>query len=746
MLTLTRAIFLAFIWSMPALLWSTNAFYWEEPDNCQWQLQQPAVPSLEWATLTADTIRPIFATHSCDLVCPDFQVDWIAVNAICGEHNGKITVFPVGYPAGTIFHYNWSGSSSTSNVAENLGPGVYTVSITVAQSGNGDFRNCDLVVPIPVSETGGPKVAINTLPASCLTEDGKVKLNILSGTPPFVISWNGNTQTVNSLGLVQIGGLAAGQYFFTVTDNNGNGCTTSKVVDIDRDNSDVFSISLSKTNPSACGTDDGTLTVTFNGGFPPYTVSIGAGINQTTSSNTYTFTGLPPALYTVTVQDAFLCESEGDIAISNQCPPSINGWVAVNADCPDGAGYLTFNGSGSATEYFQVRQKISTWVIATVPGNQAAVIAVPYGEYKIKRLSTTDNCICEFKVAVTAPDPLQVIVDAQGGECIPGGSTTGAIKINSITGGTPPYDILITDASGAAVSDPESLGGGAYTILVTDANNCQAVTTAVVLIGGGGLVDISIRPQDTLICEGGSVLLEAGVAPDTIPASITWYNASWDSLGAGNSFLTTPPAGINEYWAVASGPCNADTAFTRVKVAAAGALTVMPDDTLVCTADTVHLTVSGVLAECVVWLNSGGAPVDTGAQLAFVPQPGANTYIATLPGLDACVIPDTAKVFLLPSSISVSIQSENTKLCVGDTACLAATVNPADAMATVTWFDESGAEVGTGLELCVSPSTAGNFTYTAIADNGCNTDTASAPVVVIADNTKIEIMPSDTVV
>ena len=103
MLTLTRAIFLAFIWSMPALLWSTNAFYWEEPDNCQWQLQQPAVPSLEWATLTADTIRPIFATHSCDLVCPDFQVDWIAVNAICGEHNGKITVFPVGYPAGTIF-------------------------------------------------------------------------------------------------------------------------------------------------------------------------------------------------------------------------------------------------------------------------------------------------------------------------------------------------------------------------------------------------------------------------------------------------------------------------------------------------------------------------------------------------------------------------------------------------------------------------------------------------------------------
>ncbi|MCB9276241.1 MAG: hypothetical protein H6564_19530, partial [Lewinellaceae bacterium] len=657
----TRGVFLSLLWSMPALLWSTSVFHWAEPDNCQWQQQQrQQLLPWEWAMLAADTLHPEFATHVCDLVCPDFQANWIALNATCGEQNGKISVYPVGYPAGTSFNYAWSGGVSTTNTAENLAPGVYDVSISVAVSGNGDFRNCDIVVHIPVSETGGPQLSVSTTPANCLTEDGKVKLNILSGTPPFKVTWNGGTLTANNLGTVQIASLAAGQYAFTVTDNNGNGCSTSIFTEVERDNSDVFTVSLSGSNPTACGMDNGSVTLTINGGYPPYQVSIGAGLFETVNSNTYTYSGLPAGFYIVSVKDAFLCETQDDIALTNQCPPSINGWSAVNAACPNGQGYLVFNGSGSATEYFQIRQKVSTWVIASVPGNQPVVVSVPYGEYKIKRLSTTDNCICEFDMAVTAPPPLEAIVNAEGGECGAGGAT-GYIEVESITGGTPPYNTVITNASGVVVNGAGPLAAGTYTIQITDANNCDPLITTVDLSGGGELIALSVSPEDTLICEGQSVELQAFTDPDPVPVTITWYNADWDSLGAGTSLLLTPPAGINEYRAVAVGPCNADTASAHIKVAGTGDLNVMPDDTLVCTADTVYLSVSGALSECVVWLNGMGAPVDTGAQLAVIPQPGVNTYIATLPGAEACVSPDTATIKLLLDSLAVSISPSPAK-------------------------------------------------------------------------------------
>jgi hypothetical protein len=211
-----RAVALIFFIAAAASSWGANRYSWEESADCRWQTQQTrqAMP-WQWIAMRADTIRPEFPTHACDLICPDFQTNWLVVNATCGESDGKITVHPQGYPAGTTFTYNWSGGVSNSNVAENLPAGLYTVSISVAQSGNGDFRNCDIVVRIPVSENGGPQVSATVKGADCITEAGLVKLTISSGTPPFTISRDGGpAQTLNNLGTSQFGGLPAGSYRF----------------------------------------------------------------------------------------------------------------------------------------------------------------------------------------------------------------------------------------------------------------------------------------------------------------------------------------------------------------------------------------------------------------------------------------------------------------------------------------------------------------------------------------------------
>ncbi|MCB0570805.1 MAG: gliding motility-associated C-terminal domain-containing protein, partial [Phaeodactylibacter sp.] len=172
-------------------------------------------------------------------------------------------------------------------------------------------------------------------------------------------------------------------------------------------------------------------------------------------------------------------------------------------------------------------------------------------------------------------------------------------------------------------------------------------------------------------------------------------------------------------------------------------ISIMPSDTVVCSPEEVCLTAESPAAECIIWTNLTGDTLGMGGTLCVIPAVGLNTYIASIPGL-GCVEADTATVKLVPDSLAVSISPSPAKLCVGDTACLVATVGPDASMAMVTWFDESGAEVGTGFELCVSPASAGTYTYTAVADNGCSTASAEAEVIVIADSTKLEITPDVT--
>ncbi|MCB0578140.1 MAG: PKD domain-containing protein, partial [Phaeodactylibacter sp.] len=744
--TLTKAAFLAILWLAPALLWSTTAYHWDEPGCCQWQeqeTQQRELDNWQWRLLAGDTLRPTFATHACDLICPDFQVNRIVVDANCGQNDGSATIEPVGYPAGTVFSYAWSGNVSTTNEADSLPAGIYFVSISVVVSGNGSFRNCDTETIVPVSDVGGPEVSVSTVSANCMSEAGRVRLDITSGTPPFTISWTGGTRTAGALGPVQFVNLAAGTYTFLVAD--ANGCKTAVVADVPRDNSGMFDVFLNATPASGCGASDGTLTVNINGGFPPFEITLNNLNSFTTSNNPYTFTNLPPGLYRVKVTDVLQCEEERDIVVTDGSPPCNNCWTAVDADCSDAIGYLVFDGCGAAHETFEVRQKNSTFIIQTVAGNSTATIEVPAGDYRIKRVSSQDACICEFKLTVEAPEELTAEVEVVD-DCAPDGTSAGSITVVEITGGTPPYTELITDSLGNPVSNPNNLPPGIYTITITDANNCQPLVKEVEIEGCPcGPITVTASPADTIICEGESVTLQAVVTSPDPPGSITWFDENDTEVGTGAALPVTPDAGIHQYTVVAQSSCSSDTdtATVRVKVAENASLAADPDYLLVCTDDPVTIDVSGPLSECVIWLNSAGEPVDTGIQLMVIPEPGRNQYIATLPGAENCVVPDTVTVEYRTETVDVTV-SGPTKVCEGDSVCLLAAYTPNDATVSISWTDINGIPLGNDPELCVTPS-AGIQQYIAIASNGCSSDSDTAVVTVLADTTKIEITPADTV-
>ncbi|MCO6486936.1 MAG: hypothetical protein J5I98_00895, partial [Phaeodactylibacter sp.] len=747
--TLTKAAFLAILWLAPALLWSTTAYHWDEPGYCQWQEQETQQRELEnwqWRLLAGDTLRPPFSTHSCDLICPDFQVNRIVVDANCGQRDGSATIEPVGYPAGTVFSYAWSGNVSTTNEADSLAAGIYFVTVSVVLSGNGSYPNCDTKTIVPVSDVGGPDVGVNTVAANCMSEAGRVRLDILSGTPPFSISWTGGTRTAGALGTVQFVNLAAGTYTFVVAD--ANGCKTAVVAEVPRDNSGMFDISLYSTPASGCGASDGTLTVSINGGFPPYEILFNNLNTITTSDNPYTFSNLPAGVYRVAVKDAFGCEGEGNIAITDGSPPCNNCWTAVDADCSDAIGYLVFDGCGAAHETFEVRQMNSTYIFQAVAGNGTAVIEVPAGTYRIKRISSQDACICEFNLTVETPEELTAEVEVVD-DCAPDGTSTGFITVVEITGGTPPYTELIIDSLGNPVANPNNLPPGIYTITITDANNCLPLVKEIEIEGCPcGPIAVTASPVDTIICERESVMLQAVVTSSDPPGGITWFDENDTEIGTGATLAVTPDAGVHQYVVVAQSSCSADTDTATAVVTVLTDTTkieILPADTVtLCALEEVCFEVTNtMLADRIQWVDAGGAVVGTGGELCITPPgSGIYMYIAQVDSTLRCVIPDTAYVKLVPDSLSATVEGPD-KVCEGDSICLTATVGPDPAMAMVTWTDETGAVLGTGLELCVVPG-PGMHTYTATADNGCVVASGSKTVKVLSDTTKIEITPADT--
>ncbi|MCB0594736.1 MAG: hypothetical protein KDD28_11645, partial [Phaeodactylibacter sp.] len=743
MSTSFKAALLALLCSAPALLWSATAYHWDEPGFCQWQEQEEQKLELDnwqWALLAGDTLRPIFATHSCDLICPDFPVNQIVVSATCGQNDGSAKVEPVGYSAGTTFSYAWSGNVSATNEADSLAAGIYYVTISVAVSGNGSFRNCDTEAIVPVSNVGGPEVGVSTVPANCMSEAGRVTLNITSGTPPFTISWTGGTRTANGLGAVQFANLATGTYTFVVTD--ANGCKTALIGEVGRDNSGMFDVFLFSTPVSACGANDGTVTVKIEGDFPPYEITLNNLNTITTSTNPYTFTNLPAGLYRVNVKGALLCEEERDIQVNDGLCTD-DGWTAMDADCSDAIGYLKFDGSGEAHETYEVRQKNSTFVIQTVPGNGTATIEVPAGEYRIKRLSSQNDCICEFKLVVNAPIELKARVDKE--DCETTGADFGSIEVVEITGGTPPYTVVVSDSTGNVIASPyNNLATGKYDIRITDANSCQPLTKEVEIASCCGPIEVAATPADTIICEGELVSLQATVTSTDPAGAITWFDEAGVQLGTGATLALAPPAGANQYIVVAESSCSTetDTARVRVKVAANAPLVADPDSLVVCTNAPVAINVSGPLSECVIWLNSNGEPIDTGIQLTVVPLPGVNEYMATLPGAEACVTPDIVIIEYRTAPVTVEATGP-AKVCEGDEVCLRANFTPNDGTVSITWQDISGATLGNAPELCVTPA-AGVQEYRVIASNGCSADTATATVTVLSDTTQIEVAPADT--
>ena len=210
--------------------------------------------------------------------------------ALCnGGTTGTITVAPPAIGQAP-FQYsldaiNWQ----TNNQFSGLTAGTYTIRF---RESNGCVGSTSLDITQPLAMT----LTATTIPVACNGEaNGQLTAAATGGIAPYQFSVNGGTNWQSS----NLFSLAAGNYTLTIRD--ANNCLSNLPFIVTQP--PLLTGTITTTNASCNGGNDGTLTLTATGGNGNYSFSIDNGVNWQ-SNNRY---DLAPGTYTVTIKDQRNC-------------------------------------------------------------------------------------------------------------------------------------------------------------------------------------------------------------------------------------------------------------------------------------------------------------------------------------------------------------------------------------------------------------------------------------------------------
>ena len=213
------------------------------------------------------------------------------VNPPCSNiNNGTITVTPTSGTGPYQYSLN-GGPSQPSNIFTNLAPGPYTVTFTDAGGCTGT-NSVTLTTNLAITATSTP-----VQPLCNGVSNGSITLNASGGVAPYQYSINaGASYQASPL----FGGLAAGTYNFLIKD--AAGCIFNFTFTLAQP---TVVTALAVNGVASCANNDGTITVTANGGTPAYQYSINNGVSYQSSN---IFTNVPVGNYSnIRVKDANGC-------------------------------------------------------------------------------------------------------------------------------------------------------------------------------------------------------------------------------------------------------------------------------------------------------------------------------------------------------------------------------------------------------------------------------------------------------
>ncbi len=367
--------------------------------------------------------------------------------------------------------YAWSTGDDTQGIGSLIN-GDYTLTVT-------DENGCETVRTFSIEQPDVLTALMTVTGVSCFNgSDGQINVTTMGGTTPYTWVWSNGADTED------VGGLTAGTYYLTITDENACVHSDSALVE-----QPAAILATATTTGNICyGDTEGTITVTIEGGVQPYSYLWNDG--ETNLNRT----GLAAGAYSLTITDANLCTFLLDPVVAE--PPQIEATPALqNVSCNGlSDGSIGVAVSGGTPGYT---------LIWSTGSDQTSIDNLAAGFYYLT-VTDASNCSGIFEFEITQPAVLQVTGTATNVTCYDDGN--GHITL-TVTGGTQPYEYLWN--TGALTADPGLLTPGLYEVTVTDANGCTdtesftitqpdalqliGIITPISCVGAGnGIIDVTV--------------------------------------------------------------------------------------------------------------------------------------------------------------------------------------------------------------------------------------------------------------
>ena len=495
----------------------------------------------------------------------------------------------------SVVHYNKTGKDSLTG----YGAGTYTVTVKDSTG----YCTVQQIITIPAAIP--PTVSANVTNVSCLNgANGSITVNASSGNGPLVYYWSDG-----GVGASSKTGLTAGSYTIMVTDAGGCSQSTSAII---TSPTTVLTLSNISASPALCGIPVGSVSILPYGGTAPYSYSWSMG--QTTQN----ISNLVSGYYFVTVTDNNGCS----VTAAAQVTATVNPIINLSATNPPCAGFAT--GSVTSTPTGGIAPYAYKW---STGATSSVLTSLTAGTYS---LTVTDNngCFSSSSVTITTPTPLSLLLSPNAATC---GQANGIINATNV-GGTLPYTYLWSN--NAKTNNVANLSVGNYTLTVSDANGCNATSTAKV--DSLPIPRATIQNIVNISCNGGS----NGSLTVSPISGTTPYKYAWSGTASSNTSnqATNLLAGTYTVTISDANTCTATISATITQPLAL-VLNTTPLTTLTCnnSSGTISTTLSG-----------GNSPYtyawSTGATTQNITASTSGSYTITVTDNNGCSSTSTANV------------------------------------------------------------------------------------------------------
>jgi gliding motility-associated-like protein len=613
---------------------------------------------------------PLFATLS-------------AQPATCNQSNGVVQVYP---PEGGTAPYEYAIDGGVfSSFAQFGGLSVGSHAVQVRDT-NGCIVNLTATITMLSYPT---QLSMNLTDATCGADNGVISpLQVLGGIAPFNLWVNGTNMGVVSMP-ISFDSLYAGDWNVELSD--AHGCmidTNVTLLQIGAPTAINFSY-----QPATCSLSNASLSIIgASGGTPAYTYSFNGGVY----TNQLNYPNLPSGNATISVMDQNQCVYDTTVSISFIPDVEVSTNLLQNVQCAGGNDGQSAAIINSGTAPFQF-----VW---TNGDNDSLATTLQAGTWSVF-VTDANNCRDTAQVLIVQPQALQLSIDHSNPLC---GISNGEISVDTVYGGTAPYNFRLNGGPIQSISNFPNLAVGTYTLQAIDSHGCSAAQqTLLTMPSFPTLLTLSTVDAVCGLANGEAHLVQ--IAGGVGPFQVQWIDNTFQTIESFPYIRTGLNAGSFPIHVFDANGCSLDSMVALIQIPGPSQMNVTVQ------VATCNLTNASLAVQ---FVNGGTAAYQYSFNNGnFGPQQqfnnlDAGTYSIAVRDLNGCIIDTSLQVSEIPL-VQIDPFITHPITCYGyNDGALQADINHGSAPYSVSWVN---GQSGINAENLI----AGTYQVNVTDANGC---------------------------